>query len=81
MGQIYRKQDIVGVRGDDAWAERSSGEFRWGGGVFSNVLQEEDEEISSIFTFSASSLTSRVPRLAGLSTRKRFRRFSQSVDM
>lgn len=34
-----------------------------------------------IFTFSASSLTSRVPRLDGLSTRKRLSRFSQSVDM
>lgn len=34
-----------------------------------------------IFTFSLSSLTSKVPRLAGLSTRKRLRRFSQSVDM
>lgn len=34
-----------------------------------------------IFTFSASSLTSRVPRLDGLSTRKRLSKFSQSVDM
>lgn len=34
-----------------------------------------------IFTFSASSLTSSVPRLDGLSTRKRLSKFSQSVDM
>lgn len=44
-----------------------------GGGVIYKKL--------GIFTFSASSLTSRVPRLDGLSTRKRLSKFSQSVDM
>lgn len=87
----HRKQDTVGVREDDAGGDagaerrgrgvllerwRIDGILRWCRRAVGVCL-----ELRGIFTFSASSLTSRVPRLDGLSTRKRLRRFSQSVDM
>lgn len=78
----HRKPDAVGTIEDDAGGVQGHGEeqyrciLQWYGQAGGGRLKPK-----GIFTFSASSLTSRVPRLAGLSTRKRLRRFSQSVDM
>lgn len=56
---------------------RVGGSSRWWWQCWQGVIDKK----LGIFTFSASSLTSSVPRLDGLSTRKRLSKFSQSVDM